>query len=90
MNDIQLAIADDHVLVRKGIISLMAATDKRFNFIIEAGNGKDLISQIEKSAEKPTICLLDICMPLLNSKRNGQKLKYWRCLCLKRTIILSG
>lgn len=62
---IRIAYADDHTIVRKGIISIINSFEK-FVVEIEAGNGKALIEKIKKAPQLPDICLLDICMPELN------------------------
>ena len=62
---IRVAYADDHKVVRKGIISFI----NRLGGIqvdIEADNGRDLIKQIEAAKEIPDICMLDINMPEMN------------------------
>lgn len=63
---IHLAVIDDHAIVRKGICAIIESFG---GFIIdfEAGNGEELISQLEKVHKLPDICLLDINMP----KKNG-------------------
>lgn len=58
---IKVAIADDHLIFRKGVIlSLKAYTN--IQFIFEAENGQELIDGIEK--EQPDIVLLDLRMPV--------------------------
>jgi len=57
----KVAIADDHLIFRKGVIlSLKAYTN--IQFIFEADNGQELIDGIEK--EQPDIVLLDLRMPV--------------------------
>jgi len=60
--NIQVAFADDHVMVRKGIISLLNSVGG-IDVIIEADNGQQLITEIEEAKKKPEICILDINMP---------------------------
>ena len=62
---IRVAYADDHKVVRKGIISFI---NKLGGILvdIEADNGRDLIKQIEQAREIPDICMLDINMPEMN------------------------
>lgn len=62
---ITIAIAEDHTVMRKGIIALIDSFGD-FKVIIDAVNGKDLISKIEMSKELPDICILDINMPVMN------------------------
>lgn len=67
MNDdtILVAVADDHTIVRKGIIELINNFGN-FNVIIEAANGIELIDKIKSAEQLPNIVLLDINMPELN------------------------
>lgn len=57
---IKVAVVDDQRLFREGLISLVEEFNE-FEIIIEAGNGKELISAIETL--KPDIILLDLEMP---------------------------
>ncbi len=46
---IKIAIADDHLLFRKGLAQLLA--DDIFNIQIQADNGKDLIAQLQQHTD---------------------------------------
>lgn len=60
MKKIKVAIADDHKIFRKGVIlSLRAYTN--IEFVLEAGDGDELINNIEKAT--PDVLLLDLRMP---------------------------
>jgi two-component system invasion response regulator UvrY len=60
---IKLAIVDDHKLFRKGIISLIELyNNDRFEILLEAENGDDLLRQLDK-ASTPDIIIMDIEMP---------------------------
>ena len=62
---INIAIAEDQVLFRKGMISLLK-TFKDINVCLEAENGQELLNQLSESSEKVDICLIDLNMPILN------------------------
>ncbi len=62
---LNVAYADDHILVRKGIASLLNKMSG-LNVYIEADNGIDLIEQIERADSIPDVCILDINMPGMN------------------------
>jgi len=62
---INIAYADDHKIVRKGIISFINELGG-MKVCVEANNGKELIANIEKSTIIPDICILDISMPVMN------------------------
>jgi len=71
---IHIAYADDHVMVRKGIISLINAFGG-INVDIEADSGKDLITQLTWAEKLPDIILLDIHMNEMDGFQTMQKLK---------------
>ena len=65
MKPIKIAIAEDHQLVRQGIISLLTDEDD-LEVVIEAENGAILLDQLK--LEKTDIVLLDLEMPVLNGQ----------------------
>ncbi|WP_218598150.1 response regulator transcription factor [Polaribacter sp. NJDZ03] len=65
MQKINIIIADDEELFRKGIRFLLER-ETNFNITYEAENGKKLIDFISYSEEKPDIILMDLKMPELN------------------------
>jgi DNA-binding NarL/FixJ family response regulator len=58
---INVAIADDHKIFRRGVI-LSLKTYHNIRFVLEAENGEELIKGIEK--EEPDIVLMDLKMPV--------------------------
>jgi len=58
---INVAIADDHKIFRKGVI-LSLKSFHNIKFIFEAENGEELIKCIEK--EQPDVVLMDLRMPV--------------------------
>jgi DNA-binding NarL/FixJ family response regulator len=62
---IRLALADDHVILRKGLAELIDDFGQ-MQVILQANNGQDLIRLLETAEVLPHICILDINMPLLN------------------------
>jgi len=75
---IQVAYADDHKVVRKGIISFINELGG-IEVVIEADNGKELIEKIEKSGIIPDVCIVDINMPGMNGFDTTIALKQkWR------------
>ena len=63
MKPIRLFVVDDHILFRRGLISLLADM-KDFEVVGEAGNGKEALRVIAKA--NPDIVLLDVNMPGLS------------------------
>ena len=59
---IRVALADDHILVRQGLKSLLER--ERFQVVGEASNGREMIRLTESL--HPDVAVVDIRMPLLN------------------------
>lgn len=82
---ITIVLADDHVLVRKGIRAMLES-DEILEVIGEADNGEQAIRLVKEL--KPDLLVTDIRMPVLNGLEAVEK------LCLEkgvttRSIILS-
>lgn len=83
MNRIRVMVADDHTIVRQGIVSLLADSGI-CEVVAEASNGMEAV---EKAlATKPEVALIDITMPRLNGleavRRIRQELPDTRILVL--------
>jgi two-component system, NarL family, response regulator DegU len=72
MEKINIVLADDHVLVRKGI-KAMLESDTDISVIGEAGNGLEALETT--MSLKPDILVLDIRMPELNGLEAAARLK---------------
>jgi DNA-binding NarL/FixJ family response regulator len=59
-NELRVAIADDHPLLRKGLRQVLEA-DPNIKVVLEAGDGEVLLSEIELS--RTQIAIVDIDMP---------------------------
>ena len=59
---IRVVLADDHVLVRQGIKSLLER--EGMQVLAEASDGQEAVRQVEKL--NPDVAIMDIGMPLLN------------------------
>ncbi|MBT8194785.1 MAG: response regulator transcription factor [Bacteroidia bacterium] len=64
---IRIAIADDQVLFRESIASSINSFDN-LEVVMQAGNGQELLEQIENMHNPIDIVLLDLNMPVLNGK----------------------
>ncbi len=71
---IHIAVADDQLLFRKGMIGLLNSIPG-FKVIIEAENGVDLMEKIAGSNEIADVVLLDINMPQMNGLETLSKIK---------------
>jgi DNA-binding NarL/FixJ family response regulator len=78
---IRIVLADDHVLVRQGLRSLLER--EKFQVIAEASDGQELIRLAE--AHHPDIAVLDISMPTLNGIDTARELAR---TCPKTKVIL--
>ncbi len=63
MKPIRIVIADDHNLVRAGLVALLNSIDG-VTVVAQAGDGREALETIERV--RPDIALLDIAMPRLN------------------------
>jgi DNA-binding NarL/FixJ family response regulator len=59
-DELRVAIADDHPLLRKGLRQVLEA-DANITVVLEAGDGEALLSQIQQS--RAQIAIVDVDMP---------------------------
>jgi DNA-binding NarL/FixJ family response regulator len=64
-NRIDVALADDHALMRDGLKTIIASM-KEFNMMMDAANGKELLDKLKKHPSLPSVLMLDINMPVMN------------------------
>jgi DNA-binding NarL/FixJ family response regulator len=69
---IHIGIAEDHDLVRDGLVSLLKEY-KRIKVVFEVSNGQELLEKLKTT--KPDIILLDIEMPVMTGKEALDKIK---------------
>jgi DNA-binding NarL/FixJ family response regulator len=62
---IRVMIADDHLLFRRGLISLIEE-QPGLKVVSEASNGKELLEQLRNMEHMPDVLLLDLNMPVMN------------------------
>ncbi len=83
---INVVIADDHKLFRKGIRSLLEEFPL-VNKIYEAGNGMELLELLKQLDTLPEIILLDIQMPVMNGIDAQRRIR--QLYPLQKVIILT-
>jgi DNA-binding NarL/FixJ family response regulator len=72
MIKIKIAIADDSVIFREGLkVSLYP--DNNFEIVLEAGNGQELLTGIEKKV--PDVILMDLKMPVMDGMEATKAVK---------------
>src|SRR6185436_4042355 len=74
MDKINIVLADDHILVRKGI-KAMLESETDINVVGEAGNGSEALESARNL--KPDILVLDIRMPEMNGLEAAARLKQY-------------
>ncbi len=62
---IQIAFAEDQLLFRKGMMTLLNSFPD-MNVCIEASNGEELLNAMANSTEEIHVALIDINMPVMN------------------------
>ncbi|SKB91005.1 two component transcriptional regulator, LuxR family [Salegentibacter salinarum] len=72
MGQTKILLADDHELVRDGIIALLE-NEENLTVVNEAANGKEALEIIEK--DTPDLLIVDIRMPELNGIEVVKKVK---------------
>ncbi len=69
---ITVLVADDHTLVRRGLVSILSLADG----ISVVGEAADGMAAVERALElDPDVVLMDISMPLLNGLEATRKIK---------------
>lgn len=71
METIKVVLAEDHLIVRKGIKNLLE-DEKEIQVVGEASNGQEAIDVVEE--EKPDLLIADIRMPVMSGLEAAQKL----------------
>jgi two-component system, NarL family, response regulator NreC len=79
----RIVLADDHVLVRQGLSSLLER--EKFQVVAEASDGQEVIRLAEQF--HPDIAVIDISMPTLNGIDAARELT--RCCPKTKTILLT-
>ena len=60
---LRLVIADDHVLLRRGVVSMLEA--QGFDVVAQAGDADELLRKV--GAHRPDVAIVDIRMPPTNT-----------------------
>ena len=60
---INIVIADDHPIVRSGLMGLLASQDD-FDVVAEASDGRELVAAVQRT--RPDVVLTDLRMPALD------------------------
>jgi two-component system response regulator NreC len=80
---IRIVLADDHVLVRQGLMSLLER--EGFQVVAEASDGQEAVHHVESL--EPDIAVMDISMPTLNGLNAAREIS--RSSPKTKTILLT-
>jgi two-component system response regulator NreC len=80
---IRIVLADDHVLVRQGLKSLLER--EGFQVVAEASDGQEALRHVESF--QPDIAVMDISMPILNGLNAAREAR--RASPKTKTILLT-
>ena len=84
LRELRILVADDHELVRRGIVSLLEA-EPGWKVVGEVGDGQKLLEKAEEL--KPDIVILDIVMPRLNGLEAARRMR--KILPQAKLLVLS-
>ena len=74
---INIALADDHAILRKGVAEILSKFPN-MSVIMEAANGKEMIAKLSSAATLPDVCIVDINMPEMNGYDTAAEIKkHW-------------
>ena len=84
MGRIRVLVADDHTIVRQGVVGILRRTED-LDVIAEAANGDEALAKALET--KPDVVVLDINMPCLNGFEAARRIR--RTLADTRILILT-
>jgi two-component system, NarL family, invasion response regulator UvrY len=86
MSKVQVALVDDHTMLRHGLATLINNMSD-YTVIAESDNGKEFVEAVIKQKLEPEIILLDVSMPVMD----GFETAHWIAahLPLAKIIVLS-
>ena len=72
---IHIAYCEDQHLVRNGVVSLLHEMNDRFQVMIVAADGAELLAKIKASSYQPDVCIIDVSMPELDGYKTMKQIK---------------
>lgn len=74
METVRILIADDHEMVRRGLVSILKAAHPEWQIVCEASSGTEAI--LLGGEVHPTLAILDLSMPDINGLEVAKKLRH--------------
>lgn len=71
---IKVAYAEDHELVRAGVVELLNSSNE-VEVKWSADNGRSLVEMLQAADELPDVCIVDINMPVMNGFQTTEFIK---------------
>ncbi len=84
MAKIRVLVADDHTMIRQGLISILRADDE-FEVVGEAAEGNEAVEKAVQS--RPDVVVLDLTMPRLNGLEAARRIR--KALPRTRILVLT-
>ena len=84
MARVRVLVADDHALIRQGLISILEGHDE-FEVVGQAGDGNEAVEQA--LATRPDVVVLDLGMPRLNGLEAARRIR--KALPRTRILVLT-
>jgi DNA-binding NarL/FixJ family response regulator len=84
MRRIKVLVADDHTIVRQGVVGILKRTDD-LEVVAEAANGDEALAQTLET--RPDVVVLDISMPCLNGFEAARRIR--KALPETRILVLT-
>ena len=84
MARLRVLLADDHTIVRQGLVSILKAGDE-FDVVAEAADGSEAVEQALET--RPDVVVLDISMPRLNGLEAARRIH--KALPRRRILVLT-
>lgn len=84
MKRIRVLVADDHTIVRQGLVGILKASDE-MEVVAEAAEGSEAVEQALKT--RPDVVVLDISMPRMNGLEAARRIH--EALPATRILVLT-
>jgi DNA-binding NarL/FixJ family response regulator len=84
MSRLRILLADDHTIVRQGLVSILKAVED-FEVVAEAADGNEAVDKALQT--RPDVVVLDVTMPRLNGLEAARRIR--KALPESRILVLT-